>query len=141
MNERILDTVKNIVSYCNEVSSYNSFLLGKTRIRVIGLKSHTRRGTYAARIALFNTNDDGCCSGSAIEIDDEWYECDAFSSKNCIAVRFNSPDHQHSGEYIREECTPISSLILDMLMNSKPKQIEEDVVYTTLNLAKKQGLI
>lgn len=146
--QKFVLTLTSIIKYCNEIVDYSdSFVYGETdviRMRLFELKSHTIRGRNdaEARIAIF-TNDDDNSYCSAIEVDGEWCEFTLLNStKDCDSVRFNTPTHQHfyADEYILRECgTPISNMIIGMISNSR--HIGEDVVYTTLRLAKEQGLL
>lgn len=146
--QKFVLTLTNILKYCNEIVDYSdSFVYGETdviRMRLFELKSHTIRGRddAEARIAIF-TNDDDNSYYAAIEVDGEWCEFTLLNStKDCDTVRFNTPTHHHfyADEYILRECgTPISNMLIGMMSNSR--HIGEDVVYSTINLAKEQGLL
>ena len=146
--QKFVLTLTNILKYCNEIVDYSdSFVYGETdviRMRLFELKSHTIRGRddAEARIAIF-TNDDDNSYYAAIEVDGEWCEFTLLNStKDCDTVRFNKTTHHHfyADEYILRECgTPISNMLIGMMSNSR--HIGEDVVYSTINLAKEQGLL
>ena len=147
--QKFVLTLTNMLKYCNEIVDYSdTFVYSETdviRMRLFELKSHTIRGRddAEARIAIF-TNDENNSYYAAIEVDGEWCEFTLLNStKEKDSIRFNSPTglHFYADEYILRECgcTPITNVIIGMISNAN--HIGEDVVYTTLRLAKEQGLL
>ncbi len=142
--QKYVDTLVNVFSYANDLIKYSdSYVYGSEddiRMRVYTVSCLD--GT-TARIAIFTSDDDNSYY-AAIEVEEEWCEFTLLNStKEKDTIRFNSPTgmHFYADDYILHECggTPISDVIIGMMSNSK--HIGEDVVYTTLNLAKEQGLL
>lgn len=147
-SQKIVETMKRILTNANELADYSdSFVYfedGEIRMRLYTVKSHTVRhlNDAEARIALFTEDNDNSYY-AAIEVDGEWCEFTLLNStKQKDTIRFNSPTgHFYADEYILRECgyTPIANVIIGMMSNAN--HIGENVVYTTLRLAKEQGLL
>ena len=146
--QKVIETTTRILTNANELADYSdSFVYGddEIRMRLYTVKCHTVRhlNDAEARIVLFTEDNDNSYY-AAIEVEGEWCEFTLLNNtKQKDTIRFNSPTGQHfyADDYILRECgdTPISAMLIGMMSNAR--HIGEGVVYTTLQLAKEQGLI
>ncbi len=142
--QKYVDTLVNVLTYANDLIKYSdSYVYGSEDDIRMRLYTVSCLDGTTARIAIFTPDDDNSYY-SAIEVDNEWCEFTLLgSTKQKDTIRFNTPTglHFYADDYILRECggTPLSDLLIGMMSNSR--HIGEDVVYTTINMAKEQGLI